>query len=245
MDNLLYVALISRVLDRSLSKSRSSFTPSHSSVALRALISPRSSASDMARHFPVMPWQILELLEAHLRSNLWWCIWRRDLVPLGQSKSNFNFNLDEKRVLNFENEVSDSDNIKQDMSIDVYGRQEEEPAESQPPPAPPTNEVMTTRTEAFGRSNLDIKIVGQRIVCGLQQRPDFSHQSVSWRFLNSCKEENNYLEWCLPSAILHYLKMAGDENTRFFNTITKVLRRIKNEHSLLCRLLPRKKMQVI
>ena len=56
-------------------------------------------------------------------------------------------------MLNFENEVSDADNIKQDMSIDVYGRQEEEPAESKPVPISPTNEVMTTRAEAFGPSN--------------------------------------------------------------------------------------------
>ena len=54
--------------------------------------------------------------------------WRRDLVPLGQTRTKFNFNLDEKRVLNFENEVSDDDNIKQDMSIDVYGRKDEDPA---------------------------------------------------------------------------------------------------------------------
>ena len=37
----------------------------------------------------------------------------RDLVPLGQLKSNFNYNLDDKRVLNFENVVNDDDNIKQ------------------------------------------------------------------------------------------------------------------------------------
>ena len=49
----------------------------------------------------------------------------RDIVPLGQNKSNFNYNLDEKRVLNFENVVDDSDNVKQDMSIDVYGRKQE------------------------------------------------------------------------------------------------------------------------
>ena len=49
-----------------------------------------------------------------------------DLVPLGQTRTKFNFNLDEKRVLNFENVVSDDDNIKQDMSIDVYGRQDKE-----------------------------------------------------------------------------------------------------------------------
>ncbi|KAL3143485.1 hypothetical protein ABBQ38_002292 [Trebouxia sp. C0009 RCD-2024] len=48
-----------------------------------------------------------------------------DIVPLGQNKSNFNYNLDEKRVLNFENVVDDSDNVKQDMSIDVYGRKQD------------------------------------------------------------------------------------------------------------------------
>lgn len=45
-----------------------------------------------------------------------------DLVPLGKVRTNFNFNLDNKRVLNFENVVTDDDNVKQDMSIDVYGR---------------------------------------------------------------------------------------------------------------------------
>ncbi|KAG2447093.1 hypothetical protein HYH02_007842 [Chlamydomonas schloesseri] len=45
-----------------------------------------------------------------------------DIVPLGKSRSNFNFSLEDKRVLNMENVVNDSDNIKQDMSIDVYGR---------------------------------------------------------------------------------------------------------------------------
>jgi len=49
-----------------------------------------------------------------------------DIVPLGTTKSNFNYNLDEKRVLNMENVVNDSDNVKQDMSIDVYGRKEED-----------------------------------------------------------------------------------------------------------------------
>jgi hypothetical protein len=39
-------------------------------------------------------------------------------------RSNFNFTLEDKRVLNFENVVDDSDNIKQDISIDVYGRKE-------------------------------------------------------------------------------------------------------------------------
>jgi phosphatidylinositol glycan class S len=41
-------------------------------------------------------------------------------------RSDFNFSLDDERVLNAEVVVNDSDNIKQDMSIDVYGRQKEE-----------------------------------------------------------------------------------------------------------------------
>ena len=49
---------------------------------------------------------------------------RRGILPLGQSRKDWNFSLQDKRVLNFENEVSDSDNIKQDISIDVYGRKE-------------------------------------------------------------------------------------------------------------------------
>jgi hypothetical protein len=53
---------------------------------------------------------------------------RRDIVPLGQMKSNFNYNTDDKRVLNFENVVNDDDNIKQDISIDVYGRNKAEQA---------------------------------------------------------------------------------------------------------------------
>lgn len=53
-------------------------------------------------------------------------------MPLGQLKGGFNFDLKDKRVLNFENIVSDEDNIKQDMSIDVYGRAEKEEAEKEP-----------------------------------------------------------------------------------------------------------------
>jgi len=46
-----------------------------------------------------------------------------DLVPLGSPpRGNWNFNLDDKRVLGVAVEVSDDDNIKQDISIDVYGR---------------------------------------------------------------------------------------------------------------------------
>lgn len=53
----------------------------------------------------------------------------RDIVPLGQTKSSFNYSIDDKRVLNFENVVNDDDNVKQDMSIDVYGRAEKEDEE--------------------------------------------------------------------------------------------------------------------
>lgn len=45
-----------------------------------------------------------------------------DIVPLGQMKSSYNFSLKDKRVLNAEHIVNDDDNVKQDMSIDVYGR---------------------------------------------------------------------------------------------------------------------------
>jgi len=38
---------------------------------------------------------------------------RRDIVPLGKVRSNFNFSLDDKRVLNLDNVVTDDDNIKQ------------------------------------------------------------------------------------------------------------------------------------
>jgi len=50
----------------------------------------------------------------------------RRLVPDGEVKTGFNTSTEHKRILNFVNEVNDSDNIKQDMSIDVYGREDEE-----------------------------------------------------------------------------------------------------------------------
>ncbi|CAE8709070.1 unnamed protein product [Polarella glacialis] len=60
--------------------------------------------------------------------------WMRDhardvvrlLVPIGEVKTGFNCCVEHKRILNFVHEVKDSDNVKQDMSIDVYGRGEEE-----------------------------------------------------------------------------------------------------------------------
>jgi len=57
-------------------------------------------------------------MRPHAQDNL------MDLVPLGGQRGGFNFNLDDKRVMNMTNEVKDEDNIKQDMSIDVYGRKE-------------------------------------------------------------------------------------------------------------------------
>lgn len=60
--------------------------------------------------------------------------WMRDhakdvvmkIVPRGEVKSDFNTCTEHKRILNFVNVVKDSDNVKQDMSIDVYGREEGE-----------------------------------------------------------------------------------------------------------------------
>lgn len=73
-------------------------------------------------------------------------------MPLGQTRSKFNFSLDDKRVLNFENVVSDEDNIKQDMSIDVYGRKsKEDAAEAAPEPAAAAPAV---RPLAFPTRNL-------------------------------------------------------------------------------------------
>jgi len=49
------------------------------------------------------------------------------LVPLGESRSDFNVDYEKnKRILNFVNVVSDDDNIKQDKSIDVYDRYKDE-----------------------------------------------------------------------------------------------------------------------
>ena len=66
---------------------------------------------------------------------------------MGQNKSNFNYNLDEKRVLNFENVVDDSDNVKQDMSIDVYGRQKDEEAAASDDATPNKSEAKVCSVE--------------------------------------------------------------------------------------------------
>jgi phosphatidylinositol glycan class S len=57
-----------------------------------------------------------------------------DIAPLPakgsgpKARGGFNFSLDDKRVLNSVNVVTDADNVKQDISIDVYGRAEAEAA---------------------------------------------------------------------------------------------------------------------
>eukprot|EP00238_Polyblepharides_amylifera_P013328 CAMPEP_0196582132 /NCGR_PEP_ID=MMETSP1081-20130531/37607_1 /TAXON_ID=36882 /ORGANISM="Pyramimonas amylifera, Strain CCMP720" /LENGTH=231 /DNA_ID=CAMNT_0041902615 /DNA_START=150 /DNA_END=845 /DNA_ORIENTATION=- len=51
----------------------------------------------------------------------------QEIVPWPpEVRSDWNFLIESKRILNFVNEVNDSDNIKQDISIDVYGRSEED-----------------------------------------------------------------------------------------------------------------------
>jgi len=47
----------------------------------------------------------------------------KKLAPVGQVRTGFNTSTEHKRILNFVHEVKDSDNIKQDMSIDAYGRE--------------------------------------------------------------------------------------------------------------------------
>jgi phosphatidylinositol glycan class S len=48
------------------------------------------------------------------------------IIPLGEVADDFNFNTEKKRVLNQVFEPSFADNVKQDKSIDVYGRADEE-----------------------------------------------------------------------------------------------------------------------
>jgi hypothetical protein len=59
--------------------------------------------------------------------------YHRDIVPLGSSKTDWNFDIStHKRILNEVHVVTDEDNIKQDKSIDVYDRfsdEDEEKAE--------------------------------------------------------------------------------------------------------------------
>jgi hypothetical protein len=48
------------------------------------------------------------------------------VAPRPKARGGFNFSLDDKRVLNAVSVVTDADNVKQDISIDVYGRAEAE-----------------------------------------------------------------------------------------------------------------------
>ena len=50
--------------------------------------------------------------------------WQIPIHP--NDKKDFNFSTERPRVLNFVNVVSDDDNIKQDKSIDVYDRYDED-----------------------------------------------------------------------------------------------------------------------
>ncbi|GAQ86970.1 hypothetical protein KFL_003230150 [Klebsormidium nitens] len=54
-----------------------------------------------------------------------------NMVPIGSVRSDFNYKIEDKRVLNQENDVKDEDNIKQDLSIDVYGRKKEDEEENE------------------------------------------------------------------------------------------------------------------
>jgi len=56
-----------------------------------------------------------------------------DIIPLGAIRQGDlgEFSVKHRRILNLVHEVSDEDNIKQDMSIDVYGRAEEEEGEEE------------------------------------------------------------------------------------------------------------------
>jgi len=49
----------------------------------------------------------------------------RQILAPGELADDFNFNTDKKRILNYKYEPSFEDNVKQDISIDVYGRKEE------------------------------------------------------------------------------------------------------------------------
>eukprot|EP00611_Tribonema_gayanum_P016435 TRINITY_DN2862_c0_g1_i1.p1 TRINITY_DN2862_c0_g1~~TRINITY_DN2862_c0_g1_i1.p1 ORF type:complete len:245 (+),score=57.67 TRINITY_DN2862_c0_g1_i1:75-737(+) len=51
------------------------------------------------------------------------------LVAVGATRSNFNFQIVRKRILNQVYEPSFADNVKQDKSIDVYGRDDDNSAE--------------------------------------------------------------------------------------------------------------------
>ncbi|CAM9742392.1 unnamed protein product, partial [Phaeothamnion confervicola] len=53
------------------------------------------------------------------------------VIPVGEVVDDFNFNTERKRILNHKYEPSFDDNVKQDKSIDVYGREPEEQLDAQ------------------------------------------------------------------------------------------------------------------
>lgn len=75
----------------------------------------------------------------------------RDIVPLGQVRSSFNYNVERKRVLNFVNIVTDDDNVKQDLSIDVYGRKEKADEEEAQAAADPKKQEEVTSPVCAGQ----------------------------------------------------------------------------------------------
>ena len=116
----------------------------------------------------------------------WMGALRRDIVPLGRSKANFNYNLDEKRVLNFENVVNDDDNIKQDISIDVYGRAEKTDEEAAADAAAEPAKVGAVLTGPPARLQLSLLFV----VLGLRRltrrrRPPPRRSRQRWGLLLS------------------------------------------------------------
>lgn len=78
-----------------------------------------------------------------------------DIVPLGKERSDFNFSLDDKRVLNFENVVNDDDNIKQDLSIDVYGRADKKARDEAMAKAEAEKKVAEAETAKEEEDDLD------------------------------------------------------------------------------------------
>ena len=118
----------------------------------------------------------LGVTSARLVFKLYKCCYR-DIVPLGQNKSNFNYNLDEKRVLNFENIVDDSDNVKQDMSIDVYGRKAEGEGDSKKSPATAEDAKVQTYSNLAPRASAHERTIGRH-----QQLPQqlMMHPHAVW-----------------------------------------------------------------
>ena len=81
-------------------------------------------------------------------------------MPLGKVRTAFNFSLEDKRVLNLEVEVSDADNVKQDISIDVYGRKEKVEKEKAAAEAAAAAKAAKAEAEAAAEDELDALLAG-------------------------------------------------------------------------------------